>query len=323
MKLLLIIYFLPAAISAVLTGISQTKPYPFDLFYDPGFIQRHLLPFLPVKDQLNFMLTCRHFYKFLHQDYDDFLNEITKSKLNSFEEANEEMKSEIRKLWLLFKHRHSYERFSLVHFYQIISKNYLNKSDRELEKYIYKENYLKYQNRYGRGNLIKAVNVKFDHPHFPQISLILLKAGPSKDELRELVLNACRFPQIFDSFFNYLAKNVYKVSRSSLYDRIEEEYHLKKREALALYHHNSLSFEAVIFYGFEIFSTGSLISLLAYWNLRAAGYRGYPLNLGFMIGICGLFNATLYFSYRSYNNFYPVYVGIINRYYNSQTIIVS
>ena len=41
------------------------------------------------------------------------------------------------------------ERFSIVHFYQIISRNYLTGSDRELEKYIYKVNYLKYQTRYG------------------------------------------------------------------------------------------------------------------------------------------------------------------------------
>ena len=330
MILALIFYLLPIAFSAVLKSKLQTNTTnPFNLCYDPGFVQEYILDFFPLHNQMNFKLTCRDFFNLLHGDYDEILLEITKSEMR-YIDADKELQFDVRKLWMLFKMEMQYrkrnERFTIVHFYQMISGSFFTNPSRDFRKYIYKQNYLKFKSLYGDisdKDPIRVVNVRFDRPHFPQISLILLKDGPSQDELKLLVQNACRFPHIFDSFFKYLAKNVYNVPRDLLHERIEEEFGIMENEKYALKYYHNHSIEALLLAEFEIFSASSLALLLGSYKLLSSGYRGYPLKFGIMFTICVLFNATYYIARRKFFNFYPVYLGVMTKYYPSKGFIVS
>lgn len=329
MILALVFYLLPVAFSAVLKSKPQKNINPFNLCHDPGFVQEYILDYFPLHNQMNFMLTCRDFFILFHDDYDEILAEITNSEMR-YIDADKELQFDIRKLWMLFKiemqYRNSNECFTLGHFYQILSGSFFTNPSRDFRKYIYKQNYFKYKSLYGDINdedSTRAVNLRFDCPLFPQISLILLKAVPSQSELKLLVRNACRFPHIFDSFFKYLARNVYNVPRDLLHERIEEELDIIKNEKYALKYYHNHSIEALFLSGIEISTSISLALLLGYYKLHSKGYSSYPLKFGVMFTICGLLNATYYIALRKFYNFYPVYLGVMVKYYPSKGFIVS
>ena len=218
------LFLLPVAFTALLNPFEKLKEIE-----NSESIQRRLLAFLTAKDQKKFMLTCRDFYQLLLQDYDHFLNVVTESRMTSYEEAKEEMKSDIRKLWKYFKiemeSRQFAFPFSIDIFDNMITGMFFcspNSKD-AIKTDNHNSFYSVFGTEYKRFYCL-------DKPLFPQIYLHLIKfphAG-SEQGLREyfLITNACKAPFLFDSVFKYLALDFLKVSRQSLCLKLDENYDL-------------------------------------------------------------------------------------------------
>lgn len=213
-------FLLPVAFAALLNPFDKLKEIE-----NSESIQKRLLAFLPVKDQMKFMLTCRDFHKLLNQDYDHFIKVITESRMTSYEEAEEEMKSDIRKLWKYFKIEmesrqvdfpFSIEIFdnmiSGIFFWSPNSKDAIQTDNLNAFCSIFGTDYTRYY--------------CLDRPLFPQIYLNLFKFPHAdfEQDSREyfLIMNACRAPFLFDSMFKHLALDVYKVPREYLCSKLDK-----------------------------------------------------------------------------------------------------
>ena len=219
------LFLLPVAFAAMLNPFDKLKEIE-----NSESIQRRLLDFLPAKDQMKFMLTCHDFYHLLQKDYDHFLKVVTESRITSYEEAEEEMKSDIRKLWRYFKiemesRQHDFP-FSIDVFDNMITGMFFwspNSKDA-----IQTDNHNSFYSIFGTE--YKGY-YSLDKPLFPQIYLHLIKFPYDDYEqgVREdfLISNACKAPFLFDSMFKHLALDVYKVPRLDLGSKLDryEDFH--------------------------------------------------------------------------------------------------
>lgn len=211
MLLALCFLLLPIVFSAVLN--------PFDRFMEPGFIQRNFLDYLPFHEQLKFMLTCRDYKGFLDVEYERLIKVIPNSHI-----SKDSLKADIRKLYRYFKlegeaRKCHDEKFSLACFFQMIEGIYF--TNPHVLSVIQKDNLDLFQSIF---TIEYIAYVQLDRPHFPQISLNLLKSLSDPNQLALLIQNACVSPHQFDSFFKHLAVNIYAVKRHKLLNRIRKEY---------------------------------------------------------------------------------------------------
>lgn len=305
MRLIYFISLIPVAFSAVATN-------PFDLFKEPGIIQHYFLNYLPLHEQIKFMLTCRQNYQFLCRDYNQVVLELTGLAYN---DVNDDLKTEIRKLWRFFtlemQYRNSNRRFSLSDFYGMISGPYFTND--KLRHSIFHDNLCEYRLLYAKK--ISSEFAQYDRPHFPKLSLILLEAGPSPSQLRGLVLNACKSPHFFDAFFKHLAMKIYKVSRDKLEKRINREYSRRDTTSPLHFYHDNLK-NALFFSGLKPFAYSAILSVFIYHVIRRGFQNNLFPKLGLILSIVFTYSAIYFFNRMKSEYFSDSCPVILRNFYN-------
>ena len=197
----------------------------FVKFHDALFIREHILSYLPINEQVQFMITCRDFSRLFDAEYENLFKSVL-GRNASYKDASDAMKADIKKLWKYVRielsgqtnSRTKFEAAGL--FYDLIDSKRNNSL--ELFKAFIDDNYDNYKNYYG-SSLGGGIGL-FSYPYFSQLSLILLKSNPEITERCALIKNACYMPFLFKDFFKYLTKYVYGIKRKDLCEKLKNDY---------------------------------------------------------------------------------------------------
>ena len=175
------------------------------------------------KELIRFSRTCHEYLLVLDKEYENLLEEVPVSSNTSYKDCDNTLKLEIRKLYKYLRiemsHRRNREKFSFPLFFPILDGTFFTHD--ETRSVIIRDN-------------LRDLKLKFGYkyptslhswiPSFPHISLKLLKTRHDPYEIKSLITNAAEAPHLFDSFFKYLALNVYRVKRTDLERRINKAY---------------------------------------------------------------------------------------------------
>ena len=196
----------------------------FVKFHDVVFIREHFLSYLPINEQVKFMITCRDFCLLFDAEYENLFKSIL-GRNASYKDASDAMKADIKKLWKYFKMelylRNTNADFEPKYFYAMLDLEFFTNN---LTKQAIVSDNLEDFKLYIGDNYDGSIRI--DLPHFPQLSLHLFK-NEFKSEFSEstslkIIKNALAFPHLFDDLFKYLAENIYKVDRSELIGKLHE-----------------------------------------------------------------------------------------------------
>ena len=199
-------------------------PNQFVKFHDALFIREHILSYLPIDEQVKFMITCRDFSHLFDAEYENLFKSIL-GRNASYKDASDAMKADIKKLWKYFKMelhlRNTNFDFEPKHFYTMLDLEFFTN---DLTKQaIVNDNLEDYKLYIGDEN---DGSIRIDLPHFPQLSLQLFKnefqSEFSESTPLKIIKNALDFPHLFDDFFKYLAEDVYNVDRTELVSKLHE-----------------------------------------------------------------------------------------------------
>ena len=215
----------------------------FVKFHDAVFIREHILSYLPINEQVKFMITCRDFSRLFDAEYENLFKSIL-GRNASYKDASDAMKADIKKLWRYFKMelhlRNTNFDFEPKYFYAMLDLEFFtNDLTKQAIVNDNLEDYKLYVDDEHDGS------IRIDLPHFPQLSLQLFKnefdSEFAESTTLKIVKNALAFPHLFDDFFKYLAETIYKVDRTELVGKLNEhvsgglftlsEYHYKLRDA--------------------------------------------------------------------------------------------
>ena len=174
------------------------------------------------------MLTCREYYSYLESDYNDIIELFTHFK-NLYSISSKALKADVVKLYKYFQlemiYRGTTEPFTIPLFYHMIEYSFSNPHQRFFKNlFIFRQmeqdNYCDHENKFP----LTLNDYSYNVPHFPELSLILLKSTNDMFERRILIGNALYAPYLFNEFFKYLAHEVYNVNRDELFESIKNEY---------------------------------------------------------------------------------------------------
>lgn len=277
------------------------------LFYinDSVFIKNQVLGFLPFKDQINFMLTCRTFYHLLDKELEELLKILSGNALY-YSISPHELKMDIRRLYFYYKLERQFglkDQFSLETFYKIIEapSSYFT-SNKDVIKLV--EHYNEYLYEKSFRNFYPFIYQECKNiPHFPELSLILLKSKPDREKLLILLQNAIVSPFLFNNFFKYLVQEVFHIERNLLVIKLKDEF-LEIVNLTALKNFQDLNQIISIFLTGETFvKTAFYVSLAYFGFLLAIGYVGpflVLMNALQFINLIGLFRFCFYY-FRNLN----------------------
>lgn len=219
---------------------------------DEGFINEQILQYLPILDRVNFMYTCKEFFRYYESSCETCFRGVDGF---NYKGASEPLKKELRRLWKYFKSEMEYrntinEQFSFSTFLLIIQvlepvsgprPSFF--TDPKVLNLIKRDNLSK-MDELIPGLHMASYNNQLTVPHFPEIFLTLFKLRPDDYQTKYCLLqNVLIHPYIFLNLFRYLKDNVYIVSRYYLIDNIVKEYPLlQNHEFLSLYESTQFGF---------------------------------------------------------------------------------
>ena len=307
MRLFLFSLILPIVLASFSNyELHSTKTNPFNKIAEVAFMKRQLLEYLTLSEQLKFVATCRKFYGLLTDDYDAFYEALT-GLPSSYKKAAEDVKAEIRTLYKYFKlemeYRQVSQRFTLDTFFCII----LNRTSRlKLENYFTnpvvscefgKENRLKLESNLAFLHFEIYLSYPY-YPHFPELSLILLRSQNDREMHSDLIMNALANPFFFDKFFYCLAKEILHVHRDDLISKIRAEYVLYSRFLTLSEHQATLN---MVIYFMIIES----ISIVFFGLILASYYFSFSINsFSFVFLYFGATYTVPQFVYDFYEQIY-------------------
>ena len=297
--LLQFLYVFLTILSAVFSAVVKPIDH-FGKFHDDAFIQFQFLDHLGCKEKISFMLTCKRFYKYLEIEYNKLFKALYgASYLESDDDA---LKRDIRRLWKYLIIETQCQgisaQCSLGDFYRMINGSFF--TNPTIADYIKKDNMANYVSIYGkyRENRIQEP----DRPHFPQLSLLFLSSDHSLMERSFLIKHACRFPQLYDAFFKYLALKIYKVPRDSLENKIAKEYPLINFPVALQTYHLQLKDSFKVF-GRSVFIAGNVGSFLLYNSLSAVDFNPVFVSFGAILGAFGWYYGIRSFFLYKFHDF--------------------
>ena len=295
-------FLLPLVLTAVLepnTPNMIEKPNYLDKIIGASILQFHVFHFLRFKEKIKFFITNQEYYKFLVQEYEELLKQVPVSD-TSFESLDTKVRFETRKLYKYFNietdFRQSKDKFNYSDFYPIIDGSFF--TDPKALTVIKSDNMNEFRAIFGEEF---TEDFHLNYPHFPQISLNLLKSPLKSFELKLLIKNAVEAPHLFDIFFKHLAENIYGVKRDDLPSRIKDEYRdFTYPRALADY-------QKFIESAFVHFGRETLFICLFF---TVAAYQFIPFKITFVrqvkiwfILVSGLMKLINKIYHRKYENF--------------------
>lgn len=307
-------FLLPLVLSAALepsnTPNTLKRLNHLDKIIGASILQFHIFHFLRFKEKIKFLITCQEYYKFLFQEYEELFKQVP--VLNtSFKSLDTNLKFEISKLYKYFNieidFRQSKDKFKFSDFYPIIDGSFF--TDPKAVSMIKSDNMNEFRAIFGEEF---TEDFHLNYPHFPQISLNLLKSPLKPFELKSLIKNAVEAPHLFDMFFKHLAKNIYGVKRDNLPCRIKEEYSdFNYPRALADY-------QSFIDCAFARFGRETLVIC---FFITVAAYLFIPFQISFerkvkiwFINVSGLMKLINKIYQRKYENFAEYNIASLRRY---------